>query len=72
MLFKYVVNIFEPKGVGMDYPVVQHVFIGKTQREALGYYHAHLKTDAFLRACAIRKRFDGFECLAQAHWEQED
>jgi len=32
------------------YPVVTHIFYGKTTEEARGYFKAHMKTDSFLRA----------------------
>jgi hypothetical protein len=32
------------------YPVVTHIFRGKTMSEVKGYFHAHMKTDSFLRA----------------------
>lgn len=31
------------------YPVVQHVFYGKTIQEARGYFKSHMKTDEFMR-----------------------
>jgi len=33
-----------------DYPVVRHVFLGKTPEEAQAIYDRHRSTDAFLRA----------------------
>lgn len=41
-----VVDIFESD----MYPVVTHTFYGKTMAEARSYFHAHMKTDSFLRA----------------------
>lgn len=32
------------------YPVVTHIFRGKTMSEAKSYFQAHMKTDSFLRA----------------------
>lgn len=34
----------------MPYPVVTHVFEGKTRDEAEGYFKSHMKTDEFLAA----------------------
>jgi len=31
------------------YPVVSHIFYGKTLKEAKGYITAHMGTDSFLR-----------------------
>jgi hypothetical protein len=41
-----IVDIFEN---GM-YPVVSHIFYGKTIEEAREYFKAHMKTDSFLRS----------------------
>ncbi len=71
MIWKYVVNIYEPQGAGLDYPVVQHVFLGRTQKEAQGYFKAHLKTDEFLRKCYQRGRWNGADCVTESHWEHE-
>lgn len=70
MLHKLVVNIYEPRGAGLDYPVVQHVFFGRTKAEADGYYRSHLKTDSFLRGCVTRRRWERVECEAELHWER--
>lgn len=63
-LWCYEVNIFEP-GVGMDYPVVQHRFFGKTQAEATRYHASHRKTDSFMRGCEDRGKWDGVNCHAE-------
>lgn len=68
-LHKLVHSIYEPDGAGMQYPILQHTFIGKTKAEALGYFNAHLTTDAFLRACEKCGRFHDFTCVATLHWE---
>ena len=39
------VDIFE----NTMYPVVSHIFYGKTLKEARGYLTAHMGTDSFLR-----------------------
>lgn len=41
------------------YPIVVHLFCGRTRKEARGYHAAHKKADAFLRACEGRGRFGG-------------
>lgn len=65
----YIVNVFEAS-VGRDYPVVSHVFYGKTQSEATDYYEAHLETDEFLRDCVARGQWDEVECWSESHWER--
>ena len=57
------VDIYESK----PYPVVRHIFIGKTKEEAMGYYKAHLKTDAFLAGCKDGKYKD-IECRTEVEW----
>ena len=41
------------------YPVVSHIFYGKTAKEAYGYFQAHMKTDEFLRAAVLYQRYKG-------------
>jgi hypothetical protein len=36
------------------YPVVSHIFYGKTLKEAQRYFNVHMRTDEFLY-CAIKK-----------------
>ena len=52
------------------YPVVTHLFHGRTPREALRYFAAHCKTDAFLRGCVERGRWSTVRCRARvsASW----
>ena len=52
------------------YPVVQHVFVGKTREEAQGYYDAHLKTDKFLAGCANGK-FGDITCRNEMTWSND-
>ena len=52
------------------YPVVEHIFRGRTKREAMGYYESHLKTDSFLRDCVRHERFQGISCHAVASWRR--
>lgn len=35
-----------------NYPILRHVFYGKTVEEAEGYIESHKKTDEFFRQCA--------------------
>lgn len=66
-LFRLVVDIYEAEIP--DYPVVTHVFNGKTKKEAIGYFKAHLTTDEFLRGCVNKGRWKTLDCRATAHWE---
>ena len=45
----------------MKYPVVSHVFTGKTTEEAQNYVTAHYKSDNFFRECE-KGKFEGFVC----------
>lgn len=60
-LWFVVVDIFEPS-VGYSYPVVRHVFPGKTEEEARGYFEAHMTTDAFMRDCVREGRWSDIKC----------
>lgn len=62
------VDIFEPRSVGRDYPVVRHEFYGLTKKEAAGYYEAHLGTCSFLRACVNKARWKEVDCEVAAEW----
>lgn len=68
-LWAYVVNTYE-KEVGDAYPIVQHVFLGKTKEEALGYFNAHLGTDEFLRGCVEQRRWHQVECWTETSWQR--
>ncbi len=52
------------------YPIMEHVFRGRTKKEANGYYESHLKTDAFLRGCVKSGRWENVDCHAEARWER--
>jgi hypothetical protein len=41
------------------YPVVTHIFYGKTIEEARGYLKSHMKTDSFLRESVNTGYFRG-------------
>jgi len=61
MYWRLVVDIFE-MSVGYEYPVVRHVFTGRTADEARGYFQAHLETDEFMRDCVERRRWRDVVC----------
>lgn len=42
------------------YPVVRHIFYGKTLSEARGYEKAHMQTDTFLRDAITKGSFQDF------------
>lgn len=52
----------------LAYPVLRHTFYGVTKDEAQGTFEAHLKTDAFLRGCVEKERWDGVHCVYVARW----
>lgn len=65
--WRFVVDIFEPT-TSTDYPVLRHVFFGKDEDEAFGYFEAHMTTDEFLAGCVKGGRWNGLKCTATAHW----
>lgn len=65
--WRFVVDIYE-KSAGSDYPVLRHVFFGKDESEAYGYFEAHLETDEFLRGCVERSRWHDVQCRTEAYW----
>lgn len=69
MLWALHVRIYESE-VGPSYPVVEHVFYGKTKDEAQGYCRAHLGTDTFFRGCVEDNKFDGIDCWHDSYWER--
>jgi len=61
--WRVIADVFDPS-VGYDYPVVRHIFAGKTVEEARGHFDAHLDADPFLRECLERNEYDdAFDCL---------
>lgn len=54
------VDIYEYE-VDIRYPVVSHIFYGKTLKEAQGYFKAHMKTDEFLRGAVSKGSWKGLE-----------
>ena len=69
-MWSLTVDIYEPKGAGLAYPIVTHIFRGLTQAEAHGYYKAHLSTDQFMRECVTKRRWNQVHCSATSSWEQ--
>lgn len=57
-LYSVTVSITEAAS-NYAYPVVTHVFTGRTREEAWGYHDAHRRSDSFLRQCEDRGRFQG-------------
>lgn len=55
-LYQIRVDIYEA-ATKYAYPVVTHLFHGRTRAEAEGYLAAHLQADAFLRGCETRGVF---------------
>lgn len=68
-LWAYQVDIYE-RAAGSAYPVVTHIFYGRTQEEANGYYRAHMQTDEFLRGCVQKGRWKRVACRAVADMKQ--
>lgn len=48
--------------------VVEHRFFGETRERAEEIYHAHKRSDAFLRGCVERKAFGAIACSTRAFW----
>lgn len=44
-----------------DYPAVIHTFVGRTDKEANQYYHAHMKYDEFLSDAVNKGEFKGMK-----------
>lgn len=56
-LYAVTVHISE-EATDYAFPVITHVFRGRTPEEAWGYHDAHRRADAFLRSCEDRGRFE--------------
>jgi len=52
------VDIYE-EASDYAYPIVTHLFQGRTREEAKGYHEAHRRSDSFLRQCEDRGMFQG-------------
>ena len=57
-LYRITVDIYE-EATNYAFPVVTHVFNGRTRNEAEKYHESHRRSDAFLRACEDRGLFAG-------------
>ena len=57
-LYRIQIDIFEA-ATGYAYPIVTHVFQGRTSKEAEGYHEAHRRSDAFLKDCEDKQLFAG-------------
>jgi len=66
-IIRLVVDIYEAEI--SEYPVVTHIFNGKSRREAFAYFKAHLTTDEFLRECVRKNRWKTLRCQAHVRWE---
>jgi hypothetical protein len=60
-LWRLTIDIYEPAGAGLGYPVVRHQMFGRTRAEVERYLNSHLKSDSFLR-----------DCLKGGHWKSVD
>lgn len=65
--YQLVVDIYE-KATKEAYPVVRHIFVGKTKDEAQGYFGSHMKTDEFMRDCVKKGKWEQVECRSVSHW----
>ncbi len=51
---------------GYVYPIVTHLFRGRTPQEAWSYHEAHRRADSFLSQCEDRQIFgDSVRCRAR-------
>lgn len=64
------VDIYEPEGAGLGYPVVAHTFYGKTKSEAQGYCKAHLGTCEFFHDCLAEGKWNDVTCVHNTWWEK--
>ncbi len=51
-------------------PVLDHIFYGRTQDEAVRISEAHSKTDSFYRGCVTQNRWENVTCRAESWWEK--
>ena len=68
-MWRIVHQTFE-ESVGDSYPVLEHIFYGKTRKEALRYYQSHLKSDEFFRDCELRKKWNNVRCYTRKFIEE--
>jgi hypothetical protein len=66
---KIVVHIYESE----PYPVVTHIFNGRTYDEAYSYLKAHMQTDEFMRDAIMKREWNGIplrvEMESYGNWE---
>lgn len=67
-MFALHVKIYE---TGTPYPVVEHIFRGRTREEAAGYFDSHMEADDFLYDCVEKRRFKSIVCRSVFTWERE-
>lgn len=62
-LYQVRVDIFEPATPG--FPIVTHLFTGKSREQAWHFHEAHRKSDVFMRECEDKHLYAGsVECQA--------
>jgi hypothetical protein len=54
-------DIYE-EDTGSTYPVVRHIFYGKTSTEVRHYLQSHMKTDSFLGNCQRSGKWSNVKC----------
>jgi len=65
--FRVVAITYEKLPDGSSWvPVVRHEFYGPSPERAVGVYHAHLESDAFLRGCQTG-HYQGIECRTMVY-----
>jgi len=65
-LYELVVDIRESKNL---FPIVTHVFRGRTKQEARHYFESHLSSDKFMRDCVQKGVFAGsVQCRTTVRW----
>jgi hypothetical protein len=69
-LYAIVHETFEA-AVGDAYPVVTHIFRGRTEDEAWRYFRAHLTTDSFFKSCEERGRWQRVRCTTRTRVVRE-
>ena len=64
---RFVHEIYE--GDDAEYPVVIHIFTGKTREEAKGYFDSHMKTDAFMAGMENDGKWEDIEGHVKKKWQ---
>ena len=67
-MWRIVVDTFESDDA---YPVVTHIFNGRTKAEVVGYFDAHMQTDSFMRPCVKNSEFKGMYCPTHVRLEHQ-